>query len=175
MTLTSQNWTSSLISCLRRDRSSCPTIMLCCPLISWRIRSSANFTLPLLILLMSVEFSGNLYRGLFSMAGSNLIHLERWKLMIILSQGIRTWSMLGCSKGKPRSWHRQEQEKLEQSIPRCKYRLMSIEKLEGVVMSKRADISTKKCQRMGRPSRMLHLKFCWINGSGRRKRIISIG
>ena len=31
MTLTLQNQTSSLISCLRRDISSCSIIMLCCP------------------------------------------------------------------------------------------------------------------------------------------------
>ena len=42
-----------------------------------RIRSSANFTTPLLILLMSVEFFGSIYRGLLSKEGSNLIHLER--------------------------------------------------------------------------------------------------
>ena len=36
-----------------------------------------NFITLLLILLMSVEFSGNIYRVLFSKGSLNLIHLER--------------------------------------------------------------------------------------------------
>ena len=133
--------TNFLISFLRRDRLNYLSIMLYYLLISWRLRSYANFVTLLLILLMSVEFSGNIYRGLFSKGSLNLIHLGRWKLMIILSQEIKTWSMLSCSKERLRSWHQPSQEKLEQSIPRCKYRLINTEKLEGVMTNKRADMS----------------------------------
>ena len=63
MILTSQNQTSSLVSCLRKDRLNYPPIMLYYLLISWRIRSSANFITLLLILPMSAKLSGNIYRG----------------------------------------------------------------------------------------------------------------
>ena len=67
--------------------------------------------------------------------------------------------MLGCSKERLRSRHQPNQEKLEQSIPRCKYRLTSIEKLEDVTTSKRVNMSREKRQRMGRQSLELHLKL----------------
>ena len=44
--------------------------------------------------------------------------------------------------------------------PRCKYRLTSTEKLEDVALSKRANMSREKHQKMGRQSRKLHLGSC---------------
>ena len=74
-------------------------------------------------------------------------------------------------KGRLRSWHQPNQEKLEQSILRCKYRLTNTEKLKDVMTRKRADMSREKRQKKGRRNCELYLEFCWINGSDRRKRI----
>ena len=40
-------------------------------------------------------------------------------------------------------------EKLEPSIPRCKYQLMNIERSKGIVMNIRADMSRERHQGMG--------------------------
>jgi len=175
MILMLQKQTNFLISCLRRDRLNCLTIVLYYLLISGRIRSSTNIITLLLILLMIAEFFRSIFRGLFSKGSLNLIRLEKWRLMIILSRRIRTWLMLSYSKGRLKFWHQLRQEKLERLIQRLKYRLMNIKKFKGVVTNKRADMSRKKHREMGRWDHVLHLEFCWINGNGRRKMIISVG
>ena len=50
----------------------------------------------------------------------------------------------GLLKGKTKAKRQPNQKKLEQSIPRCKYRLMSTERLEDVVPNKRADTSRER-------------------------------
>ena len=44
--------------------------------------------------------------------------------------------------------------------PKCKYRLMNTERLENVIISRKADMSRGKRQRIERQSRELHLESC---------------
>ena len=53
-------------------------------------------------------------------------------------------------KGKAKVLTSTRQEKLEQLIRRCKYRLMNIEKSKGVVTNKRADMNREKRREMVR-------------------------
>ena len=52
----------------------------------------------------------------------------------------------GLLKGKTKVLTSTNQEKLEQSIPRCKYRLTSIEKLEDIMTGQRANMSRERHQ-----------------------------
>ena len=61
---------------LEKGQIKLPDNHIVLPLNSWRIRST-SFIMLLLIPLMSAEFSGSTYRGLFSKGGSSLIRLER--------------------------------------------------------------------------------------------------
>ena len=63
-------------------------------------------------------------------------------------------------KGKTKVLTSTEQEKLEQSISRCKYWLINIERLKGIVTNRRADMSRERRQGMGRQGHVLHLEFC---------------
>ena len=53
-------------------------------------------------------------------------------------------------KGRTKVLTSTRKEKLEQSISRCKYRLMNTGKSEDVATSKRTDMSREKRQKMGR-------------------------
>jgi hypothetical protein len=131
--------------------------------------------MPPLILLMIAESFSNISRELFSRESLNLIHLGRWKLTTILYQDIKTWLMLSCSNERPECWHRLRQERLEQLIQRCRYRLRNTKKSKGVVTYRRADMSREKLQELVPWGHVLQLISCWINGNDRRKKIISVG
>ena len=55
----------------------------------------------------------------------------------------------GLLKGKTKVLTSTNQKKLEQSIPRCKYRSTNIGKLRDVAMSKRDDMSREERQKQG--------------------------
>ena len=59
--------------------------------------------------------------------------------------------------------------------PEMQISLTNAEKLEDVVTSKRADMSREERQKKARQSHELCLELYLINGSGRRKMIISVG